>query len=68
MLAPRPSPLAPRPSPLAPLAVGESNPLDLVQQFETGLCALEPRIARQFARHLARLAFLADARELMCRT
>lgn len=49
---------------LAPLAIGESNPQDLVQQFEAGLCALEPRIAR----HFARLAFLVDARELMCRT
>lgn len=49
---------------LAPLAIGEANPQDMVQQFESGLCALEPRIAR----HFARLAFLGDARDLMCRT
>lgn len=48
---------------LAPMAIGETNPQDLVQQFEAALCALEPRIAR----HFARLAFLADARELMSR-
>lgn len=48
---------------LAPMAIGESNPHELVQQFETGLCALEPRIAR----HFARLAFLVDARDLMRR-
>lgn len=48
---------------LAPLAIGEGNPHSLVQQFEAGLCALEPRIAR----HFARLAFLVDARELMSR-
>lgn len=48
---------------LAPLAIGEANPQDLVQQFESALCALEPRIAR----HFARLAFFVDARELVCR-
>jgi sigma-B regulation protein RsbQ len=49
---------------LAPMAIGEANPKDLVQQFEAALCALEPRIAR----HFARLAFLVDARETMKRT
>jgi sigma-B regulation protein RsbQ len=49
---------------LAPMAIGESNPQDLVQQFQSALCALEPRIAR----HFARLAFLVDARELFARS
>ena len=49
---------------LAPMAIGEANPQDLVRQFEAALCALEPRIAR----HFARLAFLVDARDLMKRT
>lgn len=49
---------------LAPMAIGEANPQHLVQQFQAALCALEPRIAR----HFARLAFLVDARELMTRT
>lgn len=49
---------------LAPMAIGEANPQDLTQQFEAALCALEPRIAR----HFARLAFLVDARALMQRT
>lgn len=49
---------------LAPMAIGERNPQDLVQQFQAALCALEPRIAR----HFARLAFLVDARELFTRT
>lgn len=49
---------------LAPIAMGEANPKPLVDQFEAALCALEPRIAR----HFARLAFLVDARELMRQT
>lgn len=48
---------------LAPKAIGEDNPPHLVDQFESALCALEPRIAR----HFARLAFLVDARELLPR-
>ncbi|MFG6414132.1 alpha/beta fold hydrolase [Roseateles sp. DC23W] len=48
---------------LAPMAIGEANPQELVQQFETALCALEPRIAR----HFARLAFLVEARALVGR-
>jgi sigma-B regulation protein RsbQ len=49
---------------LAPMAMGEANPQDLAQDFEAALCALEPRIAR----HFARLAFLVEAREVFSRT
>lgn len=48
---------------LAPMAIGEANPAHLVQQFQAALCALEPRIAR----HFARLAFLVDERALFSR-
>jgi len=48
---------------LAPIAIGDGNPQELTAQFEAALCALEPRIAR----HFARLAFLVDARDLLGR-
>lgn len=44
---------------LAPLAIGEHNPSTLTEDFEKALCALEPRIAR----HFARLAFEVDVRD-----
>ncbi|MBA4218519.1 MAG: sigma factor SigB regulation protein RsbQ [Methylibium sp.] len=48
---------------LAPMAMGEANPQDLTAQFEAALCALEPRIAR----HFARLVFLVDVRAQLSR-
>lgn len=48
---------------LAPLAMGEDNPVALTRQFEDALCALEPRIAR----HFARLAFHVDIRDQLPR-
>lgn len=44
---------------IAPLAMGEHNPVSLSQDFERALCAMEPRIAR----HFARLVFTADLRD-----
>lgn len=44
---------------LAPMAMGERNPVALSRDFERALCALEPRIAR----HFARLAFTVDVRD-----
>ncbi|MEO3690092.1 alpha/beta fold hydrolase [Roseateles paludis] len=44
---------------LAPKAIGEGSPLALTQQFEEGLCSLEPSVAQ----HFARLVFLVDVRE-----
>lgn len=46
---------------LAPMAMGETNPVELVREFEGTLCTLEPRIARQFAR----ITFLVDVRAQM---
>lgn len=43
---------------LAPLAMGEQSPPGATEEFQANLCALDPRIARRFAR----LVFLLDCR------
>ena len=44
---------------LAPMAMGEKNPEPLTRDFERALCALDPRIARRFAR----ITFFVDCRD-----
>lgn len=46
---------------LAPLVMSEHNPEPLTEELENSLCALDPRIARRFAR----ITFLADCRSLL---
>lgn len=46
---------------LAPLVMADSNPEPLTEELENSLCALEPRIARRFAR----ITFLSDTRALL---
>ena len=48
---------------LAPLAMGAQSPPEATAELEAGLCALDPRIARRFAR----LVFLVDCREQLPR-
>lgn len=44
---------------LAPAAMGDQSPKDLVNEFENGLSALDPYIARTFGR----LVFMVDCRD-----
>lgn len=48
---------------LAPLAMGAQSPPEATAELEAGLCALDPRIARRFAR----LVFLVDCRDQLPR-
>ncbi len=48
---------------LAPLAMGAQSPPEATAELEAGLCALDPRTARRFAR----LVFLVDCREQLPR-
>lgn len=48
---------------LAPLAIGTGSPAEATQELEASMCALDPHIARRFAR----LVFLVDVRDQLAR-
>ena len=48
---------------LAPLAMGDQSPAGATEELEASMCALDPHIARRFAR----LVFLVDIRDQIAR-